>query len=107
LFKDGSDSTKLKAFVEHIAEIVSSTSDKVLVFCQWRKMLDMMGSVLRSMGQEHLRLDGSMKLDERVEVINKFTVQDEPRVLLCSLHAVAYGLNLNMANHVILMDPWV
>ena len=80
--------------------ILEDTDDKVLVFSQWTSWLDMLHEPLRKSGVEFVRVDGSRSLEEREAAIHQFTLSDEPRVMLLSLMAAAYGLNLCKANHV-------
>merc|ERR1712055_1275716 len=53
------------------------------------------------------RLDGSMCLEERAEVVKAFqsTKTGSPKVLLLSLKAGGVGLNLTAVNHLLLLDP--
>lgn len=58
-------------------------------------------------GTTWLRLDGSTPARRRAEALASFRRPGSPaRVLLLSLQAAATGLDLHVANHVILVDPW-
>lgn len=52
------------------------------------------------------RFDGSMNKKERSEVIKNFSENRSITVILVSLKAGAFGLNLVAANNVFICDPW-
>eukprot|EP00873_Tetraselmis_striata_P027497 jgi/Tetstr1/447761/TSEL_035094.t1 len=80
--------------------------DKVLVFSQWTGMLNLVETPLRDAGIQFRRLDGSMNIAKREEAISDFKEKPHVMVLLVSLKAAALGLNLVVANHVVLLDLW-
>lgn len=80
--------------------------DKVLVFSQWTAMLDLLEAPLNEAGIEFRRLDGTMSIPQREEAIADFKTRPGVLVLIVSLKAAALGLNLVVANHVVLMDLW-
>lgn len=47
-----------------------------------------------------------MTLEARERVISAFTHDPDVRVFLMSLKAGGVALNLTVASHVMLMDPW-
>ena len=57
-------------------------------------------------GVKCVRLQGSMSMDHRDRMIEKFTHDPDVRVFLMSLKAGGVALNLTAASHVMLMDPW-
>ncbi|CAL8466655.1 g6191 [Coccomyxa elongata] len=79
---------------------------KVLVFSQWRRMLDLIQSALQARHIRFSRLDGTMGVSARAHAIAHFTANRGTNVLLVSLKAASLGLNLTAANHVVLMDLW-
>ncbi|KAL0910698.1 hypothetical protein M5K25_018779 [Dendrobium thyrsiflorum] len=85
-------------------------STKSVVFSQFRKMLILLEEVLRSAGFVTLRLDGSMSMKKRAEVIKEFSSNQPnaptPTVLLASLKAAGAGINLTVASRVYLVEPW-
>ena len=54
----------------------------------------------------YFRLDGSLSLAKRSKVIENFQNSEKPAVLLMSLKAAGFGLNLVKASYVFHMDPW-
>ena len=51
-------------------------------------------------------LDGTMTVPARERAITDFESAEGVLVLLVSLKAAALGVNLTVANHVVLMDLW-
>ncbi|CAL5084333.1 unnamed protein product [Urochloa decumbens] len=83
-------------------------SSKSVVFSQFKKMLILLEAPLKNAGFNILRLDGSMSLRKRLQVIKQFAHggPDSPTVLLASLKAAGAGVNLTAASTVYLFDPW-
>ena len=54
----------------------------------------------------YLKLTGQTKVDERIELVDKFNKEKEIKVFLISLKAGGTGLNLTGADMVIHYDPW-
>ncbi|KAG0500907.1 hypothetical protein HPP92_000979 [Vanilla planifolia] len=83
-------------------------STKSVVFSQFRKMLILLEAPLRAAGLGVLRLDGSMSMKKRTQVIKDFgsNSPNAPTVLLASLKAAGAGINLTMASRVYLVEPW-
>jgi SNF2 family DNA or RNA helicase len=80
--------------------------DKVIVFSQWTSMLDLVEAALRDSGYAFRRVDGSLSLAQREEQLCDFKTRPSVCVLLLSLRAASLGLNLVVANHVVLLDLW-
>ena len=71
-------------------------------------MLILLEAPLKNAGFNILRLDGSMSMRKRLQVIKQFAHggPDSPTVLLASLKAAGAGVNLTAASTVYLFDPW-
>ena len=80
--------------------------NKILVFSQFTRMLTLAEERLRREGVGGVRLAGDMTLEQRNNVLLAFNRDPNLRVLLVSLRAGGEGLNLQIANRVILLDPW-
>jgi SNF2 family DNA or RNA helicase len=74
-----------------------------LVFSQFTTYLRMIAARLDAAGVKYSYLDGSTT--NRRKVIDGFANGDDP-VFLISLKAGGVGLNLTMADYVIICDPW-
>lgn len=100
-------STKLRVLLEQLREVRSQgKNEKTLVFSQWTTMLDIIEFHVQLDGHDTCRLDGSMPMAVRKQQIEQFKNDKRKTVFLISLHAGGTGLNLCVANHVILCDVW-
>ncbi|WFD19359.1 1-phosphatidylinositol 4-kinase [Malassezia caprae] len=79
---------------------------KSVIFSQWTRMLQRVGHALMHAGIQYRQLDGSMSRGERESAMADF--RDEPRVeiLLISLRAGGFGLNLVSGCRAYLLDPY-
>ncbi len=101
-------STKVNAALTHLEKIrQTKPKDKVIIVSQFTSLLSILQPLLNDHNFKWTRLDGSMTTRKRAEVIANFqdTSADAPTVLLLSLRAGGVGLNLNVANHMLLLDP--
>lgn len=81
--------------------------DKVVLFSQFTKMLDIVEKVLDEEGWGCVRYQGDMTMVEREEALRRFRVEGgEEWVMLTSLRAGGVGLNLVCANLVMSLDLW-
>ncbi|KAJ7821729.1 P-loop containing nucleoside triphosphate hydrolase protein, partial [Mycena leptocephala] len=97
-------SAKLEALTGLIGQL--APKDKCLVFSVFVKFLRLVKGWLRQKGIQSVLYHGGMNEARRTQAIAEFQREDGPRVLLLSLGAGAFGLNLTAANNVFLMDPW-
>ena len=84
---------------------VSESAHRVLIFSQFRGMLDLIEKELPSLGLSSFKITGSTPSKERQEMTKEFN-QGEKDVFLISLKAGGVGLNLTGADTVILVDLW-
>eukprot|EP00009_Paramoeba_aestuarina_P015477 CAMPEP_0201531476 /NCGR_PEP_ID=MMETSP0161_2-20130828/47727_1 /ASSEMBLY_ACC=CAM_ASM_000251 /TAXON_ID=180227 /ORGANISM="Neoparamoeba aestuarina, Strain SoJaBio B1-5/56/2" /LENGTH=426 /DNA_ID=CAMNT_0047934403 /DNA_START=81 /DNA_END=1361 /DNA_ORIENTATION=- len=80
--------------------------DKVVLFTHFVTFINILEIALEREDIPFLRLDGTMSSIERAGAIAAFQGDTKIRVLLASKLACGVGLNLTMANHVIISDPW-
>ncbi len=90
-----------------LAENIAQRRDKVLVFTQFREMIQPIHDLLApQFGQSGLMLHGSMSIRERQEAVENFQSPSGAPFFVLSLRAAGVGLNLTAANHVIHFDRW-
>ncbi|KAJ3705496.1 hypothetical protein LUZ61_009201 [Rhynchospora tenuis] len=100
-------STKIEALNEEISMMMAKDGTaKGIVFSQFIPFLDLIGYSLQTYGVKYARLDGRMNIDERNNAIATFTADEDCIILLMSLKSGGVALNLTVASHVFLMDPW-
>lgn len=103
-------SPKLQALLQSMAEM--QPGEKGVIFSQFTKFLDEIGTFLEAQGKTFTRIDGSMSALKRTKAMQAFSTdtdhksKESPEFILCSLHAAGTGINLTRANHVFLMDTW-
>ncbi|CAA7392298.1 unnamed protein product [Spirodela intermedia] len=100
-------STKIDALKEEIMLMAEADSSaKGIVFSQFTSFLDLIKYSLVLSGVSCVQLVGSMSLAERERAISSFTEDADCKIFLMSLKAGGVALNLTVASHVFLMDPW-
>jgi SWI/SNF-related matrix-associated actin-dependent regulator 1 of chromatin subfamily A len=78
--------------------------DRVLVFSQFTMVLDILEAILETSRIQFTRIDGSTKVNERQTLIDDFRDDETTTVFLLSTGAGGTGLNLMMANKVVIFD---
>ncbi|CAK67377.1 unnamed protein product (macronuclear) [Paramecium tetraurelia] len=98
------ESTKINEVLKYI-EYVWKKNEKVVIFTQWISIMNFIEGKLRVKGIEFRKIQGKMDKNQRKASIKDF-FEKQITVMLISLKAGAYGINLSCANHVLLVDPW-
>lgn len=80
--------------------------DKIVIFSNFTKLLDIAEKLIEGEGYETTRFQGDMNIEERQESLRKFRLSPDCNVMLISLRAGGVGLNLTHANLVISLDLW-
>ena len=96
--------SKMGEFERIVRELVDG-SHKALVFSQFTDFLKLLAERLELMGVPYQYLDGSTPAAERTKRVAAFQ-RGEGEVFLISLKAGGFGLNLTMADYVLIVDPW-
>lgn len=100
-YKSGSG--KFDAVIEMLSSI-SSEGNKVLIFSQFVKHLEIFQTFFEKKNIPFSYLDGATK--NRAEAVDYFKSNDEVRIFLISIKAGGVGLNLTEADYVFILDPW-
>jgi len=90
---------------ERLAVELVAGRHKALVFSQFTDFLALLRERLELAGLSHQYLDGSTPAAERSKRIAAFQA-GQGDLFLISLKAGGFGLNLTMADYVIIADPW-
>jgi SNF2 family DNA or RNA helicase len=102
-------SSKVLAVVQNIVDNLNAPEDenrKILVFSYFVKGLKEVSDALTVVGILHMQIDGGVGFQERMDLIQHFGSSNATRVMLLSTNCCNVGLNLTMASHGIIMDPW-
>lgn len=99
-------STKLDRLGELLAEFSGQPDRKLILFSEWRMMLDLIEPVLHRLAMPFVRLDGQVPQKQRAAIVHQFQNHGDCRAILMT-NAGSTGLNLQAANVVINVDlPW-
>ncbi len=95
---------KVTAFAELATELVAN-GHKALVFSQFVDFLALLREPLDAAGIAYQYLDGGTPSAERTRRVDAFQ-NGEGDLFLISLKAGGFGLNLTVADYVVIADPW-
>lgn len=91
------------ALTLQILEELFNNGEKALIFCGSVQMIDDMVGELKDMFRDSYigKLDGSIPISSRSDLIDEFNSYAGPGVLICNPSVAGAGLNITGANHVI------
>jgi superfamily II DNA or RNA helicase len=99
-------SSKLDRLAELLGDLGEDPANKIVIFSEWRRMLDRIELILERHELDYVRLDGQVPQKQRPPIVSRFQNDSECRVILMT-NAGSTGLNLQSANVVINVDlPW-
>ncbi|TLD18338.1 helicase swr1 [Venturia nashicola] len=99
-------SGKMVVLDRMLARIRADTNDKIVLISNYTQTLDIFDKLCRSRNYGVLRLDGTMNVNKRQKLVDKFNDPDgQEFVFLLSSKAGGCGLNLIGANRLVLFDP--
>lgn len=104
--KEPEFSSKLERLEELLTGLIEVPDRKIVLFSEWRTMLDRIEIKLDAIGCDYVRLDGQVPQKQRAAIVKKFQEDPNCRLILMT-NAGSTGLNLQSANTVINVDlPW-
>ncbi len=90
-----------------IVQTILDNGEKTLIFTQYKEMGDILCKIIADeCNTEPLFFHGSLSVQQREELIQKFQTDDNTKVMILSLKAGGTGLNLTSATNVIHYDLW-
>ena len=99
-------SGKMQVLDRMLARIRADTNDKIVLISNYTQTLDLFEKLCRSRTYGCLRLDGTMNVNKRQKLVDKFNdPEGDEFVFLLSSKAGGCGLNLIGANRLVLFDP--
>ena len=99
-----SESGKLNLLMQIVRD-AHSLGRRILIFSQFRTMLDIIEDTLSKANFRTFTINGHVPINERIDICEKFN-SGEGDVILVSLKAGGTGINLTGADMVIHFDPW-
>ena len=97
------DSGKFDAVIQML-DSISIEGNKVLIFSQFVKHLELFRTYFDKQKIPYAYLDGGTK--DRAQAVQKFKDNEEVKIFLISIKAGGVGLNLTEADYVFILDPW-
>ncbi|KAI9203791.1 SNF2 family N-terminal domain-containing protein [Polychytrium aggregatum] len=100
-------STKIEAMLDILKNTAKThPGEKTIIFSQFTSMLDLIENALKENGFKYCRYDGQMNNQKREDSLRRIRERPEYTVMLISLKCGSLGLNLTVANRVLMMDIW-
>lgn len=96
--------TAVKAQV--ISWMENFPDSKIIIYTQFTAMIHILENMCKIERWKCCKYFGEMGHDARQKTIEQFQVDDNIRIMICSLKCGGLGLNLTMASKVICIDPW-
>lgn len=92
-------------FLDKLLPRLLAIGNKILIFSQMTRLLDILDDYLNFRGYRFCRIDGSTSYLDREMQIERFQAQDsEVHIFILSTRAGGLGINLQAANTVIIYD---
>lgn len=91
--------------LDRVLEGWKKSGSRVLVFSQTTTMLDIMERYVKEKDYTYLRMDGTTPIGSRMELIDRFNLDDTVFLFLLTTRVGGLGINLTGANRVVLYDP--
>ncbi|CAG8511298.1 11270_t:CDS:10 [Ambispora leptoticha] len=99
-------SGKMQVLDRMLSKIKQETDDKIVLISNYTQTLDLFEKLCRNKKYGFLRLDGSMNIQKRQKLVDRFNNPSGPEfIFLLSSKAGGCGINLIGANRLILFDP--
>lgn len=97
---------KIDAIIEKIGQILADyKGDKILVFSKYSDVFDIIATRLEIEKIPYLRYVDLVGRKERERILQSFKNKRKCNVLLISMKTASDGLNLQQANHIVMVDP--
>lgn len=97
------DSGKFQYLDKLLIEL-KENKQRCLLFSQFTMMLDIIEELLQIKQYGYLRLDGTTKVSDRINLIDEFNEDEDKLVFLLSTKAGGLGINLTAASTVVIHD---
>ena len=101
--KDCEAHSKMDSFKEVVDEIVCQNGHKVLVFSQYKEMLNVLVEALDELNVKYLRIDGDTPKQDRAGMQKTFN-EDRNIDAMVGTEAMSTGLNFTSADYVVNYD---
>lgn len=105
LLKDENIANEISDKLAMTKEIIKNlpAGEKVVIFSQWLGMLEILHDNIE---EKSVIYHGNLKKEDKNALINAFKTDDSIRIMYITLKAGSVGLNLTVANHAIICEPY-
>jgi len=91
--------------LNELLDVINQTSHKVIVFVNFRHVLETLEQALAKEGISTASIHGGVPAGQRADIIKRFQTEADPRVLLLIPAAAAHGITLTKADTVVWWGP--
>lgn len=91
--------------LDRVLDAWKKAQNRVLLFSQTRTMLDILEAFVQARGYTYQRMDGMTPVGSRMDLIDKFNLDESVFIFLLTTRVGGLGINLTGADRVILYDP--
>jgi SNF2 family DNA or RNA helicase len=88
-----------------LKDVIDETSNKVIVFVPYLHTIDLVAGFLRTNGFSVEVIKGDVSARDRAEIIKRFQMQADPRVLVIQPQSASHGVTLTAADTVVFWSP--
>jgi superfamily II DNA or RNA helicase len=89
--------------LEHI--ITHKSESKVVIFASFRAAMQRMADELEKRGITCAQMHGDVSVADRIDIVNRFTVEETPHVLIAHPTTARYSLELSVADTIVFYGP--
>ncbi len=91
--------------INEVVEVIEETSNKVLVFIPFTHTIELLRAKLEKEGIACEVINGSVPVNRRSDIVQRFQTNPDPKVLLIQPQAASHGLTLTAADTIIWYAP--
>eukprot|EP00466_Bigelowiella_natans_P000306 jgi/Bigna1/66241/fgenesh1_pg.1_\ len=90
--------------LDRMLNVLKENGNKVLIFCQMTRVMDLLEDYMDMRGYKFCRIDGKVKSEQREKMMKQFNTDNSTFVFLLSTRAGGLGISLPAADTVIIYD---
>jgi hypothetical protein len=94
-----------KPRIDNLVEIIESASQKVVIFCAFTAVIDLVERELKARGYTVGVVDGRVVGTKRDKVFRQFQDEKDPHIILCHPKTTAFGVELAAADTMVFYGP--
>lgn len=95
----------IKSRIDGLVELVETATQKVVIFCAFTAVIDLVEKELTARGYSVGVVDGRVTGSRRDETFRKFQEEKDPHIILCHPKTTAFGVELAAADTMIFYGP--